>query len=398
MVARGLDQDRFEITMAEKTDHGDVEILYTARYEGKSYGYIRYSGTENGGVIDITNRDAQLKIQDLDFGPSGKEMNESQAGRHGEGMKIALVVFMRRPLSHFVTFHASGCKWNFSWRQVSKKLGVKITRMNTVPLQKLVGKSEADFSKGLVPFVVDHSRDVQVQIGVGLRRKDELGRLMRSTPLVSVDNFHEWCQAASWLQPMNDADVVKTDVGSLFLNNSKLCQKFFLRGLLLSEPDSQGNTASLTSKPLKYGYDFRDGYVNRERKNFSRWTEESAKILDIWCEVIRIKPELVKSFCDMLLNSTKYADVHGVQSFLDHIMVNRIWKELRSRQCWYYNQAQKDKVSAASLNSSEAFLLHRELTFMNNFIGSSTRRHISQFGLSRLRATHAHLGATRQIH
>jgi hypothetical protein len=347
-----LTPEQFRVTRTEETEDPSIEILYTARHSEKDecYGYIRFSGQHGHGVVDITNKNGRLELEHLELGPTGKQDVPNLAGEHGDGLKVALLVLGRDPQGHHIRFHASGFTWSFCWRKRSGKLGIELSRMSEQKREKFMAQSEKDFAEGLVPFTVDPSRDVQILIGTKGNSLNEHGMLTKRRS-VPVGSFLEWCKVAAWLQAVPEADVVETGFGSLYLD--KLCGNIYLKGLLLRESekgDWMPDSASLTGKPLRFGYDFRQGRVNRDRQAINNSTEEAKAILSIWDEAIRKKPELVEKLHEMLLtnskvsDSTKFADVESAAQLLDSSTASKLWTHLREQNKWYYNHEQLSQV------------------------------------------------------
>lgn len=175
MIEAGFDPQKNTVTSTEKTEGDKIEMLDVFHSKGKCHGYIQFHGThEEGRVIEITNRDGRLKLADSDLSRSArKQTNPSIAGHHGGGMKIAILIIMRRKNSHLVTILASNSEFAFSWRQESGNLGLTCTKMDAAAREKVMQRSKKDFNAGLIPFVKDPGKDVQILIGVEGRRKDK---------------------------------------------------------------------------------------------------------------------------------------------------------------------------------------------------------------------------------
>lgn len=58
-------------------------------------GYIRFLGRGGEGTVEVANRSATLQPRHLDLDGTSKAGDSRQAGAHGEGLKIALLVLMR---------------------------------------------------------------------------------------------------------------------------------------------------------------------------------------------------------------------------------------------------------------------------------------------------------------
>jgi hypothetical protein len=177
--SNNLSPEQFRPVKSAKTIGATIEILYTVHHNGQSLGYIRFSGKNGEGIVDITNRHARLELEHLDFGPTDKQNKAHLAGEHGDGLKVAILVYMRSPQSHIVKFQASGVNWNFNWRKRSGKLGMNLSRLDTKGQGKLRGESEKAFVNGLVPFAADPCKDVQILIGTSGKANDEHGAFVK---------------------------------------------------------------------------------------------------------------------------------------------------------------------------------------------------------------------------
>ncbi|KAH6632518.1 hypothetical protein F5144DRAFT_603256 [Chaetomium tenue] len=75
----------------------------------------RYKGHNGEGTIDITNRSATLQPWHLDLRGTSKADDDDQAGAHGEGVKLALLVLMRGMQNHSVRCRSGGFNWKFNF-------------------------------------------------------------------------------------------------------------------------------------------------------------------------------------------------------------------------------------------------------------------------------------------
>lgn len=277
-----LQYEEFKVIRTECTTGEVTEILYKVLQQGKNkpfdpprcLGYIRYTCKNGQGYIDITNKNALLDLKNLNFGGSLKSNQREQAGAHGEGLKLALLVFMRSPQGHSVRFNASGFSWNFNFNQQRKLIAV-INRMKNQQLQTLATQSQAQFASGEIPMQTDPSRGVQVLIGQPATKRNEYGESHKSSQ-VSLDTFKRWCHVALFLEDLPASSVIETPYGSLLLD--RFCGNLYLKGLLLTQSTVQ-LSATRTGLELKYGYDFRSGRTNRERQSLASPRAEGKTIM-----------------------------------------------------------------------------------------------------------------------
>lgn len=127
--------NEFKVERVEQTLGRNTEIVYRVPAANKSdaknpkdpkwLGYIRFKGRDGEGFIDIANCSATLQPKHLDMGGTSKTGDKEQAGAHGEGLKIALLVLMRRPQNHFVRCRSGGFNWIFNF-STSGRLVVRL--------------------------------------------------------------------------------------------------------------------------------------------------------------------------------------------------------------------------------------------------------------------------------
>ncbi len=98
-------------------------------------GYIRYKSMDGQGTIDITNRSATLQPWHLDMGGTSKAGDAHQAGAHGEGLKVALLVLMRSPQNHAVRCCSGGFVWRFNFT-TRGRLVARLRRMKPEAILK----------------------------------------------------------------------------------------------------------------------------------------------------------------------------------------------------------------------------------------------------------------------
>lgn len=163
--------------------------------------------------------------------------------------------------------------------------------------------------------------------------------------------FEAWTKAALFLHKGGDGGIISTDAGDL-LTDPDLCGRIYLKGLLLSESLPR-RSASITSLPLRFGYNFARGYTNRERQSVESAEEEARGILNIWSKALNAKPEVVSEL-NALLNTTEpnYADMAGAKINMNFETATRLKEYLVSSQFanrWYYCSEDQDKVINYSL-------------------------------------------------
>ncbi|KAK4199869.1 hypothetical protein QBC40DRAFT_254598 [Triangularia verruculosa] len=324
-------EDNFKVTRTEKrqTSGAALEIVYTAvdsssrARPNKCLGYIRYRGSNKEGKVEIVNRRTKLQPWHLDLGGTSKAKDSSQAGAHGEGLKVALLILMRRPQNFAIRCVSGGFDWTFDFT-AQGKLSAHLERMTVASVH---AKEEASKQE---------SRD---------SRCSHFPPVARMTA-VPLDTFRIWAESALFLQEVGDNEIVATRRGSL-LTSPRLSGCIFLKGLLLK--DSKRVSASVTGKRLRFGYDFKAGTTNRERQSMTTATEEAEAMWRIWNSILAVKPDLVEALSEMLNAqsvSLEYADVAQASSYLEKATARKLKHFLcsdRFRENWYFQPDEQIK-------------------------------------------------------
>ncbi|KAK7951684.1 uncharacterized protein PG986_007412 [Apiospora aurea] len=316
--------------------------------EANTYlGYIRFSGSEEGGKVEMVNRKATIQPSHFDLGGTTKQTDEHQAGEHGDGLKVALLILLRAPPSHSISCIAGGFRWEPRFDQHGK-LVVQLTRMHAHELGVEEGWNQGGFEKGLVPLPAKPQEDVKFIIGLGNS--------------VKVRDFNEWTKAALFLQNLDGHGggagdngpgaipaVVSTAKGDL-ITSEALRGNIYLKGLLLKASKSNAVTgqesASITGKPLRFGYNFAQGKTNRDRQSLAGAFDEANAVFAIWAQVLQKEPTLIGEFHHMMnTRQPEYADVSQAGARLGLNMITRLKSYLLSKpfeKRWYYTRREKD--------------------------------------------------------
>lgn len=262
-----------------------------------------------------------------------------EAGAHGEGLKLALVVLMRTPQNHHVECHSAGFEWKFGFSTRSGCLEVRLDRS-----QHSVTRGHLP---GAVPYKSDTASDVAFSIGKKTRGVDQAAN-PTTRVAVTRKEFDDWVTCATFLRDGRHGsdEMVKTKHGDLLLNPLRQ-GNIYLKGLLLNE-SKDGHHASITNKELKYGYNFARGGTNRERQSVATASEESSLIMKIWSEALNERPDLVAKLFDILNHQDiEYADVAGAKQHMTYATAKRIQGHLTGEEFadrWYYSEAEKAQV------------------------------------------------------
>ncbi len=349
--AFGLAERDICVVREEKTSGRSTEIVYKVLRIGGGddkkewLGYIRFKALDGEGTIDITNRSATLQPWHLDLGGTSKAGDANQAGAHGEGLKIALLVLMRGRQNHSVRCRSGGFNWKFNFT-TRGRLVARLRRMKPEAINKAQDQARRLSERTLLPFAANPVLDVQFVIGDAQAGRNERGEKVRRSQ-VKREDFDAWTKAALFLQDGRNGAIISTEDGDL-LTDPQLCGHIYLKGLLL-RVSTPARSASITAKPLKFGYNFASGTTNRERQSVSGANEEAKAILAIWSSVLATRPEMVPEL-DAMLNAKEpqYADISGAKTSMNFATAFRLKEYLFGGQFegkWYYCSEDKNRVS-----------------------------------------------------
>jgi hypothetical protein len=104
-------QNVFRQNILIRINDGDKEYTATAHRMGSDelLGYMRFEKAKD--TLELTNFKAKLPRKALGLGVSSKRNQESMAGTHGEGFKVAAVVMARK--GYQVRYESAKYYWNF---------------------------------------------------------------------------------------------------------------------------------------------------------------------------------------------------------------------------------------------------------------------------------------------
>ncbi len=331
----------------EKTAGRNTEIIY--KVPGPTnppewLGYIRFSGKDGLGTVEITNRKATFRPGHLDLGGTWKASDKDQAGAHGEGLKVALLVMMRRGQNHRVRCWSGGFNWFFDFT-TQGKLVTRLRRLSPENILKAREKAGEQAGKTLIPVAASPTEDVQLFIGENGKGRDSGGTQVRRDQ-VRLEEFQGWLKAAVFLQDVNNERIVCTKYGDL-ITEPRLRGNIYLKGLLLAESTPE-NSASRTGKYLAFGYNFAVGSTNRERECLSSDQEESRAIMSIWSQALVVKPALVKALSHLLNSTNTYADVSRAAANMKVSTAFQLKQYLFQDRHWYYTKEEKTRVRSSS--------------------------------------------------
>ncbi|CCT66294.1 uncharacterized protein FFB20_06497 [Fusarium fujikuroi] len=288
MESSGLQLTDFVVTMKRRGNHSDAkipaEIAFTAQDgSGKPLGYVHFMNSRDGkgGTVTVAVRDV-TPLQPSMVVPNLERPKEPQDVRFTHrselGLGRAVLNFLGAGTNHGVTCRTGGYKYRFNFGPEGQLMAV-LTVMDQVKNNEFRRLTVPKGSR-YVPFQPHPETDTVFVIGVD---RDALGRGGRGKYIyrskVTPREFNIWCEPALFLQDMKDADIVKTEVGDLILD-SKSRGKIYFKGFLLSDTTRRGY-ASLSERPLRFGYNILYGTPDERMKHMSSLEEECRAIISL---------------------------------------------------------------------------------------------------------------------
>jgi hypothetical protein len=145
-------------------------------------GYIRYKGRNGEATVEITNRSGTLQPCHLDIGGTSKAGAVGQAGAHGEGLKVALLVLMHGPRNHATKCRSGGFSWalNFTTRG---RLMARLDRLSSRSIQEAEDQAERLSQRTLIPFRAKLHGGVQFIIGDIHKGRNGSGKAVTRVPV-----------------------------------------------------------------------------------------------------------------------------------------------------------------------------------------------------------------------
>jgi hypothetical protein len=316
-----LDEIKVTKTKYEKQRRIEIRILNARTSELCGFQVFKYD-KEGFGTLLICNLDAFLCDNNFDLGGTTKKNKLNQAGQHGEGFKVAALVFGRQPQNYGVRIIASSRYVGFKFNKYNK-LVARISKISAVKIHNHKERLQKRETSRLCQILKARPwRDVCWEIGITRKLKTSNGTSI-TTSKVSLKDFEEWLTVTTIIDPPKT--MIRTDYGNLILDQC-FKGKVFLRGLEL--PNS-----SACGKEFCYGYDLMSGTTGRDRTSLSDPHEESKLMANIWSKAIIRAAEgeeqqaLLQRYLDLIAKD-KNADVHNALEFVPRRIVVMIWERL----------------------------------------------------------------------
>lgn len=217
-------------------------------------GYIKYTGENGKGTVELTNRKATLQPKNLRIGNTSKKLDSSQAGAHGEGLKRALLILVGRH-NLKIRCRSGDFDWHFTYSK-DGDLTANLRRLKQLTIENAIAVAKK-LDGGMPQCAPRPGEDIQLVIGEEARGGNN------KKAAVKQSEFEEWTKIALFLhpEPYDDFKVV-TSAGDLILKE-ELCGHIYLKGLNLGTLKHSGSS---TQQKLKYCYNLAYGTTQRDRQ------------------------------------------------------------------------------------------------------------------------------------
>lgn len=359
------------------TEVRDERFYWVARAlhpdTGRLLGFIKFF--KKKGTIEVTNFDAQLHRRSLNFGGGDKSSNPHLAGGKGEGYKAAAAVALAEGYQY--RYEASSCYWKFhiGGKNDPEQIYCELKPMRQNALANVIASYEREVitasSRNEEKSYIH--KDVTVKIGKVYQSK--------VFPGVSITKevFLECIKVSLDLVP--PTDIVKTDFGDLILDD-EFKDTTYLKHLLV-----EGNSG--ISK-YKFGYHFRQGSVDRDRRRRPNQTKDASRMANIWRCVINEHPKHLQSYIEMMEDeASHWADVYLADRYVSAGIAKQIGQHYfglaEQRNLFYYDSRNGDKVRYLALFFMLGDLTankHRVLRLLHEALRRSRKSLSVSFGIS----------------
>ncbi|KAI9640186.1 hypothetical protein NHQ30_011423 [Ciborinia camelliae] len=341
---------REELVYVRKNLANEFRITVHNPGKTKIFGFLAFH--RKRGMLELCNYDSQLPREVLDMGGTSKDMNDTMAGTHGEGFKLAALLMVRH--GHQAKFTASKFYWNFRWGvRETKTLWCFLSEVKRKPTQQKLNSQDLDASKFRV---ANPSEDVSVRIG------NVYGKKAKS---ITEDEVMEWLKVCLHFDRPKEA--IHTEFGTLILQRS-FKGKIYLKGLLLEKLSNHSH--------FQYGYDFSQGHIGRDRKGMEDPEQLEFLLAKIWERAVT--HDTAKSldiYIAMLLDDqNRCRDVSNISSLMTQPVAEAIWNRLQvqdaQRKKFYHGPKNADEDAAiirSSLKKTPVFLPDRIWTPLRKY-------------------------------
>ncbi|KAH8745649.1 hypothetical protein F5882DRAFT_312650 [Hyaloscypha sp. PMI_1271] len=233
---------------------------------------------------------------------------------------------------HRVRYEASNFYWAFKFGGHRKRqLYCSLAPMAENKIKKQEKRMAAGATRELQSNIWE---DVTVKIGLiqGIGEK------------VKKEDFLSWITVSLDLD--HPSKTIETRHGCLILDE-EFAGRIYLKSLLLRGQSFE--------KPLKFGYNFYRGSVERGQASLKKTGQEARILAEIWADAIRFhERDTIDKYVE-LLRADETSDVNKVEVFISEFTANKVWSRLLEqdpkRGCFYHDTRNGDKDAEIIRNS-----------------------------------------------
>ncbi|KAH8658185.1 hypothetical protein BX600DRAFT_514696 [Xylariales sp. PMI_506] len=276
------------------TLHRDI-ILPDGTPGRELVGYIRWKRAK--GSLELANFHSKPEMHHLSLGGTDKGDDEKYAGQHGEGFKLAALVFSRN--SHAVRIVSNSHYWNFGFTEFNRdrfrcRISQPIARVLQAKKEEFEASAESRCRTKPISYAFE---DVAVEISSA--RNGRPGK---------ESDFQQWLTVALELADPRPTSIIRTRYGDLILDES-FRSRVYLKGLLIA-------TRAPNGKKYTYGYNFVRGSINRDRERIETPEEEAEMIAQIWEQsaVEAHSDDVIRHYANSFLAAKRHPISHSATS------------------------------------------------------------------------------------
>ncbi len=299
-------------------------------------GYIIYNSAQ--GSLEMTNFLAKLERKHLDLGETTKRKDRDTAGGHGEGFKVGALVLCRE--GYAVKFETNSLYWNFGLTKDRPLLYCALTKPKQHVIDDLKVKHRkqqnmATFERKLTPRMWE---DMTVRIGKSRVDKHHIRTKIQG---ISEETFRTWLTVSLDLDPPEPTQVIHTRAGDLILD-PRYRGRIYLKTLLVSQYGDGGSSG----RNYRFGYNFNEGKINRDRQSVTNPHQEARMLSEIWESAVKMTgASIVDSYIDLFNQDGEVPDIAMALDYVSRLTAGNICKHLKvlHPQVFFYSEREKSE-------------------------------------------------------
>ena len=308
-----------------------IQITVYKESYGEMLGYVKFH--KRSGKLEFFNRQAKLERQHLNIGGGTKKGDDKFAGAHGEGFKLAALVF-ERSIRH-LKITSNSHYWNFNLKD-NEDLVCNITKI----------KPESSPT----PKSLRASNDVLF----------EVSKKGGSGIAINQNEFLAWTEETLDLVLCNPNGakpdrIISTQSGDLIFGE-EFAGTTYLKGLRLQYVNQ-------ADSDFTHGYNFATGYINRDRQMLGSVDEEARTVAKIWAKPIQDGDEdALNRYLELFLSSEESADINRARDKVGFNVAKKLFRKLIEKYpgSFFYSETNSGKGETIS-DQVKKFLVLRHM-------------------------------------